>query len=483
MRLNSQIGKSFFEILAVFLVVSVAFGIGFSKYTQDKHHENMLKITETMHVFFDKYQKQAPEIFKQASVPNGSVLIKSYALLDECKEKPSFFNKYKQVCVFGLGEIDVKVDVGLDQSVRTDVYVHFFDMYKKHSCRQFLSVGWEKVLPKNWWSSGGYIGVISENTNGKMYFSRNPEYIRNDGAQENPTRQHMKNVCDTCKGSRYCTIMFSFKFDENSLKNVTFPAEFVKDADKKDGKDDKDGKDKKEKEEISKKGKTYTKTSGNSKEVVTFGKNTFKGATYSGGALTSVYQGTYSSRGITSYKSYDPSRGSLKKQVKNISYDKSGKVQSYETASKKILLTGNANDCLILDEENKTKKFARCADLFKEEKSSLLLQYDNKGLLREVVVEGDEKKAYTFSYDEDTGELINYCEENSKKCHKVIKGKTVKDILKRDVPTTSGKFDSLYRAHDETNTRKERPKQRIMTREEALKRVKDGGNQIKIIMK
>lgn len=477
MRLNSQIGKSFLEILAVFLAVSVAFGVGFSKYTQDKHHENMRKIIETMHAFFDKYQKQAPDIFKQASVPNSTAFIKSYALLDECKEKPSFFNKYKQVCAFGLGEIDIKVDVGLDQSVRTDVYVHFLDMYKKYSCRQFLTVGWEKVLPKNWWNTGGYIGVISENTNGKIYFSRNSEYIRNDGAQENPTKQHMKNICNTCKGSRYCTIMFSFKVDENSLKKVTFPAEFVGDTDKKDNKDNK------EKEKISKKGKTYTKTSGNSKEVVTFGKNTFKGATYSGGSLKSVYKGTYSSRGITSYKSYDPSRGSLKKQIKNISYDKNGKVQFYETDSKKILLTGNADDCLIMDEENKAKKFARCSDLFKGEKSSLFLQYDNKGLLREVIVDGEDKKAYTFSYDEYTGELTNYCEENGKKCHKVRKGKTVKDILKRDIPSTSGKFDSLYRAHDEVNTRKERPKQRIMTREEALKHVRDGGNQIKIIMK
>ena len=192
MRLNSQIGKSFIEILAVFLAVSVALVFGFSKYKQDKHHQNMLEIIETVHTFFDRYQTSAPDIFKQTSVPTGAELIKNYNLMDECKEHSSFFNKYKKVCVFGLGEVDVKADTNADKIVRTDVYVHFLDMYKRHSCRQFLSVGWEKVLPKQWWNTEGYIGVISENTSGKMYFSHNSEYMRNDGAQENPTKQHLK---------------------------------------------------------------------------------------------------------------------------------------------------------------------------------------------------------------------------------------------------------------------------------------------------
>ncbi|MBP5615486.1 MAG: hypothetical protein J6X42_02925, partial [Alphaproteobacteria bacterium] len=61
MRLNSQIGKSFLEAFSVLFAVSCVFGFGFSKYTQDKHHQNMLKITETMHNFFDKYQEQAAE--------------------------------------------------------------------------------------------------------------------------------------------------------------------------------------------------------------------------------------------------------------------------------------------------------------------------------------------------------------------------------------------------------------------------------------
>ena len=469
MSFNAQVGKSFFEAFGVVAVLACVCGFGFAKYTQDKHHEDMLKIVATMHTFFEKYSVQAPDIFKQSTVANGAKFIKTYGLMDECKESPSFFNKYQNVCAFELGEVDVKTNIGAD-SVQTEVFVHFFDMYKKHSCRQFLAVGWEKVLPKGWWKSESYIGVVSENTNGKMYFSHNSNYIRNDGAQENPTQQHLKNVCDTCKGSRYCSILFSFVLDDDVLKHVTFPAEFTGEKEKPNEKNEK----------VTKKGSTYTKTSGNVKEVVTYGNNnTFKGVTYTGGRITSTYQGTYSPRGITSYVSHDTS-GRNRSTINNISYDKNGKVQGYEKGSKKIFLTGNAQDCLIMDSANNAKKFANCADLFHDEKSSMLLQYDGKGFLREIVMDGAEKKTYALKYDEYTGELTDYCEENGKKCHKVSKGKTLKDIVKRDIPTSVEKFEPLWKQNGKNGEGSQR---RVISKDEIARRVKDQGNSIKIIMK
>lgn len=467
MSFNTQVGKSFLEIFGVLIGLAVVAGLGFSKYTQDSHHQSMLKIVETMHTFFEKYSVQAPDIFKQSSVTNGAAFIKSYQLMDDCKDVPSFFNQYNRVCAFDLGEVDVKTEVSVDK-VHTEVFVHFLDMYKKHSCRQFLAVGWQKVLPKGWWKAQSYIGVVSENTNGKMYFSHNSEYIRNDGAQENPTPQHLKNVCDTCKGSRYCSILFSFTLDDDVLKNVTFPAEFVGAKEKTDDKDAK----------VTKNGSTYTKTTGNRKEVVTFSNNTFKGTTYSGGHVTGSYRGTYSPRGITSYASYN-APGNKIREINNIKYGKDGKVQSYDQGTKKIFLTGNAHDCLIMDNISNAKKFANCADLFHDEKSSMLLQYDNKGRLNQIVLDGADKKAYTFAYNEYTGELTDYCEEDGKKCHKVAKGKTLKDIIHRDVPMNVEKFDPLWKT-EQKNGSGRRP---VLTKEELLKRVKDQGNKVKIIMK
>ena len=472
MRLNSQIGKSLLEAFGVLFAVSCVLGFGFSKYMQDRHHRNMLDITEIMHGFFDKYQEQAAEIFKQSSPPSGASLIKTYHLLDECKEAPSIFNKYKTVCAFGLGELDISTDVNIDEA-QSYVYVHFLDMYKKYSCRQFLSVGWEKVLPKTLWNDTGYIGVISENTKGKMYFSRNPEFIRNDGAEENPTRQHLKDVCDTCKGSRYCTILFSFTFSEDTLKNVTFPAEFTGEAEEAE---------EAEESEVSKEGQTYTKRSGDYTQVVTYGSNTFNGATYYQGSLQSVYEGTYSPRGITSYTSYsDASKRNMMQKINNITYDKNGNVQFYEQNSKKILLTGDADGCLIMDDENNARRFGHCAELFKKEKSSVLLQYDRYGFLKEAVFEGKDKKAYTFTYNA-SGKLTDYCEANGGKCHRVKDGKMLKDIIHQNIPETIGRFDAMYGQNINGDGSGGRGRQK-MTREEALKRVKESGNKIKVKMR
>ena len=88
-------------------------------------------------------------------------------------------------------------------------------------------------------------------------------------------------------------------------------------------------------------------------------------------------------------------------------YDKNGNVQYYEQNAKKILLTGDADGCLIMDDENNARRFGHCANLFKDEKSSVLLQYDQKGYLKEAVFEGKDKKAYTFTYDV-TGDDMTY---------------------------------------------------------------------------
>lgn len=112
MSFNAQVGKSFFEAFGVVAVLACVCGLGFAKYTQDKHHEDMLKIVATMHTFFEKYSVQAPDIFKQSTVANGAKFIKTYGLMDECKESPSFFNKYQNVCAFELGEVDVKTNIG-----------------------------------------------------------------------------------------------------------------------------------------------------------------------------------------------------------------------------------------------------------------------------------------------------------------------------------------------------------------------------------
>lgn len=219
MRQISQRGRSFFAAAGVFLLTSLVCGFLVSKYTQIRHHNKMVEIRDTMQTFFERYQERMPSLLKQKANLQGALSFQSQNLIDECIEKKSFFNRNEKVCDVSLGEIDIKTTYAVSK-LYNYVYVHFTDMYKRNSCKEFLSTNWQDALPKSFWGNEGYIGVISENTKGKMYFSYNTDYINNDGAEVNPTYMHLKQVCNVCKHSRYCSILFFFVTDENSLHNI-----------------------------------------------------------------------------------------------------------------------------------------------------------------------------------------------------------------------------------------------------------------------
>ncbi len=477
---SDQKGRSFLATIGVmaFAIAIIAVVIFWS--LQIIHYKKINEIVTTTSDFFQKFQDNAKELVRQKAQLNTPASLKNYGLIDDCKEIPSMFSRQKYVCKLPLGEMDVSTQFD-DPYLYTYVYVHFNDMYKRRSCEQFLGVAWQDILPAYLWGQNGYIGVLSENTKGKIYFSNNEKYIQDDGAMKKPTPEHTKAVCKLCTKSRYCSIQFTFELADESQK-VTFPSEFV-------GENEEEGKEGENEgeEEVSQDGNTYTKTDGDFKEVVTYSSNgTFSGGTFSGGAFRSAYEGTYSPSGITSYTSYsDINKTNISKKIDNITYDSKGNVLSYEKDAKKVYLIGNADDCLIMDDENNARKFAHCEKLFAEETSSLTLNYDSQGRLSEVLSEGAEDASYSFVYDDLTGELVSYCQKD-KGCSQVTDKDKIKDILKQDIPTTIGQFNTLYKTNIEMGTVTEKPakpKHRILTREEALKYTKESGNKVKVTFK
>lgn len=218
MRRTSQAGYSLFVNLSFFALFAGALclcGYWISLY---QHRKGIEEVVETVSGFFSSYQDVAEKMVqKEVSFDHPSYLM-TYGLLGSCDEKESFFDKSRKVCKTALGELDIKIDYVYPFSY-TYVYAHFMDMYKRHSCEQFLSAEWEKVIPKSWWDSQGYIGVVSEKTSGKIYFSYNKEYIARDGAQAEPTKQQRKQICKVCRNSRYCSVLIFFTLNENIFKN------------------------------------------------------------------------------------------------------------------------------------------------------------------------------------------------------------------------------------------------------------------------
>lgn len=216
MRRNSQSGNSFAGTLGHFFIFAVVCAIGIYFLSVQKHEKRIEKVVASMTGFFQKYQENLPEYVRQRTHISNSKFLEKMGLVEECRERESVFDKNKKVCKLSLGEMDVSTKYD-KHHYYTYVYVHFTDIYKVKSCSRFLSIGWERILPRTWWGKEGYIGVISESTAGKIYFSLNPEYIRNDGAEITPTQQHLEEICGVCKGSRYCSVLFFFDVNENSF--------------------------------------------------------------------------------------------------------------------------------------------------------------------------------------------------------------------------------------------------------------------------
>lgn len=218
MRKISQAGYSLLMNLGLFSLVLFVLGICVYWISLYQHKEGIEEVVQTVSNFYGSYGEMAPQMISKRVHLENPIHLKTYGLLSSCKEEESFFDKNRKICQIPLGELDVRIDYVYPFSY-TYMYVHFTDMYKRSSCEQFLSAEWEKIVPKEWWGTDGYIGVISENTSGKMYFSHNEDYIAQDGAEENPTKKHRHQVCKVCKNSRYCSVLLFFTLNENIFKN------------------------------------------------------------------------------------------------------------------------------------------------------------------------------------------------------------------------------------------------------------------------
>lgn len=471
MRHNSENGLSFLGTVGLlFVITGIVFMavLGFSFYW---HYQKICEISETIGDFFREYQANAPDLAKTKTHMNGPLFLKNYGMIETCHESVSMFDHSKVVCKFPLGEWDLNATFD-EPNLYTQVYVHFNDTYKRLSCQQFLSIGWQDILPSYFWGQNGYIGVLAEDQKGKMYFSKNISYIEHDGAQAHPTEQHTRQVCKLCRNARYCSIIFSIEINEADLTQVSFPAEFA---------GDKENDYPMYPSKVQKDNNTYTKTSGNTSEVVTYNNGTFTGTVYAGGAVNFVYDGTYTSQGITSYTRYaNADRKKIDKQIKNIAYDKKGHVKSYEKGAQKFLLIGDAHDCLIVDDNNNAKHLGKCQELFNNEVSSYVLNYDEKGRLSALVQEGVKDDSYTFTYDDASGDLSGYCRQSDGQCFDAAGNQTIKELLSLDIPATVEQFSARYNSADESAAK---PKRRIFTQEEALKTVKENGNTVRIKFK
>ena len=212
-------GLSFSQILKRLMFLSVLVCFVFYVVHKNLHPYYVAQTIEKVQNFFVRYNERLSDFVDNNASFKNLEQLQSFHLMPDCKTKTSAFNQNVEVCALPLGEIDASFQ-STDDRLYAFVYVHFTDIYKENSCRQFLSNDWERKMAKIWFGEEGYIGVVSENTQGKIYFSLNRKWIREDGAERNPTEDHLRQVCKVCRKSRYCTIIFAFDVDKQEYRAI-----------------------------------------------------------------------------------------------------------------------------------------------------------------------------------------------------------------------------------------------------------------------
>lgn len=205
---NSETGHSLLQILSTILVLAVV-GATLTVWGTDIYRKAKLSGTMTdFSVLLSNFSRQSPELIQKKENVKSVLFFKLNNIFPQCEIQDSELASENKSCRLPLGEFTGDITYA-DSSLYTYLYVHFTDMYKKRNCNAFLSYGWEKIIPADWWGEYGYIGVLSETDDGKMFYALNDEFA-SEGAKKNPTEKDAKNACSICEDSRYCSIMFFF---------------------------------------------------------------------------------------------------------------------------------------------------------------------------------------------------------------------------------------------------------------------------------
>lgn len=213
MRKVSESGTSFLQVLGIlFLITGIGVG-AFLGAEQFYHRQHMDETTKFMSNVLSRFSDVKTRAIREQYTLQNANFFKGYGLVSECDVTESAFDSSKKVCHLPLGEFMADVSFSYPY-LYSYFYVIFDNRIKRQSCQEFLSKGWEKIIPHEWWGKLGYLGTISDTGEGKMFYSLNPEFVEKEGASTQPDAKLIKNVCRVCKKSQYCGVVFFFMNDQ-----------------------------------------------------------------------------------------------------------------------------------------------------------------------------------------------------------------------------------------------------------------------------
>ena len=145
---NNQKGRSMVEMLGVLAIIGVLSAAGLAGYSKAMFKYKVQKTVDIVMQIFQRYAEL--ELKDTSNIPYG---MKKNGLFPECEE----VTIDSQYCKLPIGEISD--DPVFLNGILTELFwIHFND---SNSCAAFMSYGWDKALPKEWFDPVGFIAIDS----------------------------------------------------------------------------------------------------------------------------------------------------------------------------------------------------------------------------------------------------------------------------------------------------------------------------------
>ncbi len=187
---TNQKGRSMVEMLGVLAIIGVLSAGGLAGYSKAMFRH---RVNQTIDIFSQVLQRFSE--LEQKGFGNGVTILGSsdiikYGILPNC-QIVNDEDYWGESCQLPLGILNLQFN-GTNNYINGEFVISFFD---KKSCVAFSSVGWENVIPVDWWNPLGYWSIGSKT----LYDSNN---VLGEGNIREVSISDIIEGCSECDGGR-----------------------------------------------------------------------------------------------------------------------------------------------------------------------------------------------------------------------------------------------------------------------------------------
>ena len=189
---NNQKGRSMVEMLGVLAIIGVLSAAGLAGYSKAMFK---YKVQKTVDIVMQIFQRYAELEMKDNLGFQGYPDMVETGLFPECER-----NEWNY-CKLPIGSI--RDDIAIENGILTNlIWIRFND---SNSCIAFMSYGWDKALPKEWFEPIGFIGIESD-----TIYAIYGQAVQSDGVTA-LSGAESRDIAEACLGSSQPEAFFAIR--------------------------------------------------------------------------------------------------------------------------------------------------------------------------------------------------------------------------------------------------------------------------------